>query len=91
MLATQFHDPEGWYYWGRILLAAGETTMGCDLVVRAMVNGFHCFPGFVRDAWLDPIRSDPAFVHALKLSERRQREAQTVFESEGGPLLLAMR
>jgi TolB-like protein/tetratricopeptide (TPR) repeat protein len=91
MLATQFHDPEGWYYWGRLLLAAGEPTLGCDLVVRAMNGGFHCFPGIVRDPWLDPIRNDPGFVHALRLVERGHREAQAVFDREGGPPLLAMR
>lgn len=91
VLATQFHDPEGWYYWGRMLLAAGQTTMGCDLVVRAMNGGYHCYAGLVRDPWLDPVRSDPGFVHALRVVERSHREAQAVFDREGGPLLLAMR
>lgn len=90
MLSTRFHDPEGWYYWGRTLLAAGQTALGCDLLVRTMNAGYHCFPGLVRDPWLDPIRSDPGFVRALRIAERGHREALAAFEREGGPLLLAM-
>jgi hypothetical protein len=91
LLSTQFHDPEGWYYWGRTLLAAGRIDLGCDLVIRAMAGGFHCYAGLVRDPWLDAIRGDAGFVRALRIAERGHREALATFEREGGPVLLAMR
>jgi hypothetical protein len=91
MTATRFHDPEGWYYWGRTLVHAEEPVMGCDLLVRAMSSGFHGYPVLVRDPWLDPVRSDPLFGRALRIAERGHREALAAFEREGGPSLLAMR
>jgi eukaryotic-like serine/threonine-protein kinase len=91
LLATLFHDPEGWYYWGRMLVYAGEIEMGRDLVVRALDGGYHCYPGVVRDPWLDAVRSDSRFVHALRAAERGHREAAAAFAEAGGPALVGLR
>jgi tetratricopeptide (TPR) repeat protein len=91
LLATLFHDPEGWYYWGRTLIYAGEPEMGRELVVRALEGGYYCYPGALRDPWLDPVRGNAAFIRALRAAERHHREAAAAFAEAGGPARLGMR
>ncbi|HEY2321253.1 MAG TPA: protein kinase [Thermoanaerobaculia bacterium] len=75
-----FPDPEGLYYMGRSLTRIGESEDAILQLRSAVERGFYCYPFFVRDPWLDPLRGDARFVEILKLAEARTREAQRAFD-----------
>jgi serine/threonine protein kinase/tetratricopeptide (TPR) repeat protein len=75
-----FPDPEGLYYMGRSLARVGREEEAIDELQTAVERGFFCYPFFVRDPWLDPLRGNPRFVEVLRRAEARTREAQRAFD-----------
>jgi hypothetical protein len=75
-----FPDPEGLYYMGRSLARIGEYDDAIRRLRSAVDGGFYCYPFFVRDPWLDPLRGDARFVEIQKLAESRTRDAQRAFD-----------
>ena len=75
-----FPDPEGLYYMGRSLTRIGEYSDAIEQLRSSVEGGFYCYPFFVRDSWLDPLRGDARFVEILKLAESRTRDAQRAFD-----------
>jgi len=85
-----FADPEGQYYMGRALAHVGATEEAIGRIGIAVDRGFFCYPFFVSDAWVDPLRGDARFVEVLRRAETTWREAQRAFEEHPGARVLAV-
>jgi tetratricopeptide (TPR) repeat protein len=91
LLGTRdFPDPEGQYYSARSLARIGEHEAAVEFFSLAIERGFFCYPWFTRDAWLDPIRNDPRAIDAMRLAEKRWREADLKFHEHPGSRVLAV-
>ena len=64
-----FHDPEGLFFCLRSASYVGEQELALEMLERVVDAGFHCPTPIVRDPWLDPLRTEPAFVRALRRAE----------------------
>jgi hypothetical protein len=60
------------------------------MLERVVQAGFHCPTPISRDPWLDPIRTDPAFVRALRRAEEGHAAALRAFTAAGGERLLGV-
>jgi len=85
-----FPDPEGQYYMARALAHVGAHEEAVGRVVSAVDGGFFCYPFFVSDAWMDPLRGDARFVDVLKRAEAQWHDAQRAFEEHPGSRVLAV-
>ncbi|HSP13136.1 MAG TPA: protein kinase [Thermoanaerobaculia bacterium] len=87
-LHKDFPDPEGKYYSARSMARLGEIELAITELDKAERGGFFCYPFFVRDAWVDPLRNDPRFIEILRRAESRMHDAQRAFESHPGSRVL---
>jgi serine/threonine protein kinase/tetratricopeptide (TPR) repeat protein len=83
-------DAEGVYMLARFLCMHGDPDQGLAYLDQAIRGGYWCYPAFVRDPWLDPVRDRPEFARILKRAEALNREAAQVFTDAGGDRLLGM-
>jgi eukaryotic-like serine/threonine-protein kinase len=83
----RLRDPCGTYYVARIL-ASLEHPGALAMLERAVDAGFHCYPFFARDPWLDPLRTNPAFRAVLQRADAGYRDARAAFVAAGGEALL---
>src|SRR5258708_11080034 len=86
-----FPDPEGVYFMARAMAHVGEIGIALDRFERALANGFFCFPFFMRDAWLDPLRTEPRLAEVLRNAQRQCAYAQRALEQHPGRPLLTVR
>ena len=56
----------------------------------AVDRGFFCYPGIVRDPWLDPLRNNLEFVRILRRAEERWRQSMVLFAETGGVEILGI-
>jgi len=87
---SNFMDPEGLFYAARQLAYLGRTDDALNALERATAGGFYCYPAFVRDPWLDPVRALPKFAQTLREVEARHREARAAFLAAGGDKVLGL-
>ena len=85
-----FPDPEGLYYMARACAHVGALEEALDLVDRADTRGFFCYPFFVSDPWLDPLRGNGRLNEILRRAESKCREAKRVFENHPGSRVLSV-
>ena len=90
VLASGFHDPEGLFFCLRNASYVGERELALEMLERVVQAGFHCPTPIVRDPWLDPIRTEPAFVRALRRAEEGHAAALRAFTAAGGERLLGV-
>ena len=50
----------------RFLCMHGDPDQGLAYLDQAIRGGYWCYPAFVRDPWLDPVRDRPEFARILK-------------------------
>jgi TolB-like protein len=87
---TQKHfDPEGLYFTTRALARVDQTNAALDMLDRVVEGGFFCPTIFLRDPWLDPIRSASRFNQIVAKANDRSRDAAAEFRRLGGDRLLA--
>jgi hypothetical protein len=89
-LVASFRDPEGMFYVARTYARLGETERALAALARAVEGGFHCFPAFMRDPWLDPLRAQPEFQEILLQAEAARRAAVVAFLEDGGDRVLGV-
>jgi TolB-like protein len=87
---ADFRDPEALYYSARHLAHLNEVDAAAALFERVVDGGCVCFPTFVRDPWLKPLRKKPAFIKALGQAEREHERAARMFLERGGEKLLGV-
>jgi eukaryotic-like serine/threonine-protein kinase len=85
-----FPDPEGLYYSGRSYVRIGALEQALALIDKSERNGFFCYPFFVRDPWLDPLRGDSRLNDVIRRAESKWREAKRAFESHPGSRVLTI-
>ncbi len=83
----RLRDPCGTYYLARTLAALGHPR-ALETFRRAVEGGFHAYAFFIRDPWLDPIRTEPGFTEIVAIAERHYREAADAFVAAGGEKIL---
>jgi non-specific serine/threonine protein kinase len=89
-LFYNFPDPEGVYYTARSFARLGANDQAVALLEKSEKNGFFCYPFFIRDSWLDPLRGDAKFNEILRRAESRWRDAKRAFESHPGSRVLTI-
>ena len=80
-------DPCGTYYFARTL-ALLEHPAAMPTLERAVEGGFHAYPFYVRDPWLDSLRVHPAFSKVMRTAEAAYRDAAAAFTDAGGERIL---
>jgi non-specific serine/threonine protein kinase len=88
VLESGFHDPEGLYFCLRNVSFVGDRELALDMLERVVDAGFHCPTPLIRDSWLDPIRTAPEFVRALRRAEEEHAAAARAFTAAGGERIL---
>ncbi len=83
-------DPESVFLGARTYASLGALDAAAQQFARAVDMGFFCYPTFVRDPWLDPLRSHATFAEALARANLRHGEAARKFRDAGGERLLGM-
>ena len=71
-------------YWLARSLTAVQHPRGMEMFRRAVEGGFHAFPMYARDPWLDPLRTSREFQDVLSLAESQYRDAADAFVAAGG-------
>ena len=85
---TAVLDPEMLFYVGRHLAHVGDPDDAIVCIRRAVEGGYGCYPAFATDAWLDSVRSQPAFAALLETVRVPSERARDIFVAAGGPALL---
>ena len=85
-----FPDPEGLYYMGRGYAHIGALEESLALIDKSERGGFFCYPFFVRDPWLDPLRGDARLNDIIRRAESQWRDAKRAFESHPGSRVLTI-
>jgi eukaryotic-like serine/threonine-protein kinase len=83
----RLRDPCATYYLGRTL-AALEHPRAMVMLRRSVTGGFHVYPFFARDPWLDSVRTDPEFAEILGSAEIGYHAAAEAFVAAGGERIL---
>jgi len=81
-------DPEGVFYMGLIMAHQNESERALSVLSQSMDRGF-CSPDILRrNSWFDGLRSTMQFKRLLENGEARFVEAEAVYHSASGPLVL---
>ncbi len=82
-------DPEGVFYMGLIMAHLGESERALVVLEHSMDRGFSSFQVLSTIPWFDELRSSAKFQQLLNRANAEWIEAQKIYESAGGPRLLA--
>ena len=75
---------------GRSMAHVGLTDMAVMGLTQSVERGFFCYPWFVRDPWLDPVRGDARFIETLRHAESMWRDAKRAFDEHPGSRVLSV-
>jgi TolB-like protein len=85
-----FPDPEGQYYMGRCYAHVGEADRALAMLASAVDHGFFCYPFYMSDPWLDPLRGDARFNAIVHRVDARSRDARRAFDDHPGSRVLTI-
>jgi len=71
-------DSESLYHIASSLAFAGSKEAAMGILERAVRNGFYCYPAYLKDPRLDPLRAEPRFDKILD-EARKRHEAFKAF------------
>jgi hypothetical protein len=83
----RLRDPCGNYYLARTL-ASMQHPDALPMLRRVVDDGFHCYPFFARDPWLDAVRAQPEFDEIARQAEAGYRASAEVYAAAGGEQIL---
>jgi serine/threonine protein kinase/tetratricopeptide (TPR) repeat protein len=83
----RLRDPCATYYLARTL-AALDHPRAMEAFRRAVEGGFYSYSFFIRDPWLDRLRTDAAFTQVLAFAEEQYRGSAEAFVAAGGERVL---
>jgi serine/threonine protein kinase/tetratricopeptide (TPR) repeat protein len=84
------HDPESYYWIARNLARANQIERALSSLTRAFDSGYFCHFAMWHDAWLESLRSQPAFTELVNRAAVKDQEARHVFSTNGGASLLGV-
>jgi len=90
LFQPDFLDPEAECTLAMALARLGAKKRALQSLRLSVERGFHCFPAFARDPWLDSLRTEPEFRNILLEVETLHRAAAAVFLEEKGDRLLGV-
>jgi non-specific serine/threonine protein kinase len=76
------------FYLSRHYAWAHEVNRAVETLGRAVDGGYFNYPTLARDAWFDPLRSEPRFLAVLDRMSARHETARAAFLSSGGARFL---
>lgn len=82
-------DSEAVFYLARTFARLGAHDRAAVELRRVIDGGFWCYDTFMRDPWLNPVRSRPDVRQLLEQARHRVEEAQAIFVQGQGPEVLA--
>jgi hypothetical protein len=59
------------FFIARLYCLHGNKEKGIRLLRKAVESGFYCYPFFLIDPFLDPVRDDPEFQKVLALAKEK--------------------
>jgi serine/threonine protein kinase/Tfp pilus assembly protein PilF len=68
---TNPYDSEIMFFIARLYCLHGNKEKGIRLLRKAVESGFYCYPFFLIDPFLDPVRDDPEFQKVLALAKEK--------------------
>ena len=90
IVASEFGDPEGFFYLTRHLARLNQVDAALELFERVVGGGFFCYPAMSSDPWLDPVRKRPQFAALLGRAEQQHRVAEREFDRLEGHRILGI-
>jgi TolB-like protein len=87
---VKFPDPEGQYYMGRGYARVGGVEQALTMLDQAERGGFFCYPFFMRDPWIDPLRGEARLNDILQRAKSKWRDARSAFENHPGSRVLTI-
>jgi TolB-like protein len=88
--ASEFHDPEGFYFIARCAAKVGALDEALDLLEVTVRRGFHVPSLLERDPWLDAVRDAPRWRDARDAARDGNERAARMYDEAGGERLLGV-
>jgi len=84
-------DPEGLYFFARMLARIDRADECLDMLERIVEQGFYCSEVLLRDPWMDSVRGKGRFTEIVRRADARTREAEADFRRLDGERLLFLK
>ena len=81
-------DPEMYFYLARQAAKFNEPELASQLLQQSVEAGFWSTSAFLRDPWLESIRSTSEFNRIFHFAKQREEESRTAFLAAGGERIL---
>jgi tetratricopeptide (TPR) repeat protein len=82
-------DPEMYFYLARQAARFNEPDLANQLLQQSVRAGFWSTSAFLRDPWLESIRSTVEFNRTFDLAKQREEQSTTAFLAAGGEEILS--
>ncbi|HKV41685.1 MAG TPA: winged helix-turn-helix domain-containing protein [Blastocatellia bacterium] len=72
-------DPEALYKIAQAYIALGDKDSGLRMLRRSIEDGFFCYPYFITDPLLEPVRGEPEYKTLMEQARKRHEEFKKTF------------